>query len=96
MVNAPRFAGDAQIELESRAEQQLARAERGEITPQELMGTISDWTLEIGPHRVALVPPTGEWLYYDAIHGTWEPTGYKAGEVRFGIRDGELGVRPAR
>ncbi len=56
-------------------------------------GVPEDWMLTVGDHRLLLVPTTGEWLYFDTLHGTYEPTGHAAGEVWFGVVDGHLGVK---
>lgn len=87
------FAAEEQAALEARAAARWARVERGELTPEEGMGTSGEWELRVGEHRLLLVPSTGEWLWLDEVHGTWEPTGHAAGQVRFGVQDGELGVK---
>lgn len=87
------FADDEQVALEAKATARWGRVDRGELTPESGMGTIEEWQLDIAGHRLLLVPSTGEWLYYDSVHDTWEPTGYSAGEVRFGVDAEALGVK---
>jgi hypothetical protein len=90
------FAEEDQAALEAKATARLSRVERGELTPQAGMGTIEEWRLDLCAHRLLLVPSTREWLYYDRAHDTWEPTGYLAGEVRFGVNGDTLGVKRIR
>lgn len=93
LVNEVTFADEEQTLLEAKATARWARVERGEFTPEAGMGAIEEWKLEIAGHQLLLVPSTREWLYYDRVHDTWEPTGYSAGEVRFGVDAGALGVK---
>jgi hypothetical protein len=71
--------------------EQAALEERAERATD--YGTPEDWALAIGDHRLLLVPTTKEWLYFDTLHGTYEPTGHGAGEVWFGVANGRLGVK---
>jgi hypothetical protein len=88
-----RFAAEEQAALEAKAAARWERVGRGELSPEAGMGAIEEWTMEIGGNRLALVPSTSEWLYYDPVHDTWEPTGYTAGTVRFGVGPDGLGVK---
>lgn len=86
-------ASEEQAALEARAMARWARVEAGELTPEQGMGSMDEWELRLGAHRLALVPSTRQWLFLDPVHGTWEPTGFSAGQAVFGVQDGELGVR---
>jgi len=96
VVSGVVFAEEDQAALEAKAAARLSRVERGELTPQAGMGTIEEWRLDLPGHQLLLVPSTREWLYYDQVHDTWEPTGYCAGEVRFGVSADSLGVKRIR
>jgi hypothetical protein len=87
------FAEEEQAALEAKAVARWAPVERGELSATSAMGTPEEWTIEIGAHRLLLVPSTREWLFYDHVHDSWESTGYIAGAVQFGVCAGELGVR---
>ena len=85
---------DAQRALEQRAEVDWLRVEHGQVEARTVARTPDAWELHVGPHRLLLVPSTKEWLYYDALHDTWESTGLRAGEAVFRSFDGVLEAHP--
>ncbi|HET9655311.1 MAG TPA: hypothetical protein VFP72_08150 [Kineosporiaceae bacterium] len=93
MVSRAEFAEEAQAAVEARAQARRARVERGELTPQAGMGSMDEWRLDLGGYQLYLTPLSGDWLYLDPVHQTIEPTGYRCGEVTFGVLDGTLGAR---
>lgn len=92
-MTGPQFAEEAQAALEARAAVRRARVDRGELTPESGMGSMQEWRLDLGGYQLYLAPLTGEWLYLDPAHEAIEPTGYRSGDVTFGVLDGMLGVR---
>lgn len=93
VVGTALFAEEEQAALEAKAAARWASVERGETTPAQAMGEMAEWQLEIGGCRLLLVPFNRQWLRYDSIHDTFEPTGYRAGQAHFGVLDGALGVK---
>ncbi len=53
--------------------------------PGEAPGDIGQWTFAREGHRWLMSPATGRWFIHDRVHGTWEPTGFGAGEVVFSV-----------
>lgn len=54
------------------------------------LGLIDDWVIQIEEQRLFLNPFSGEWLYFDPLHDSWEHTEFKAGEATFTVRGGLL------
>lgn len=48
-------------------------------------GEMGLWTFTREGHRWLLSPASGRWFIHDRLHGTWEPTGFSAGEVVFSV-----------
>lgn len=74
---------NSQQQIEMRYEQLRHRVNERDRIMSDVFGPVEDWTLQIGPYQLVLMPVTGEWLYLHPLYGTWERTGYKAGEIEF-------------
>jgi hypothetical protein len=74
---------NSQQQIEMRYEQVRHSVHARDQIMSDVFGPVEDWTLEIGPYQLVLMPVTGEWLYLHPLYGTWERTGYKAGEIHF-------------
>ena len=48
--------------------------------------------LIVAGHKLVLDPYTRQWLHYDRVHATWEPTGFGPGDVRFEMIGRRFGV----
>ncbi|WP_331953641.1 hypothetical protein [Pengzhenrongella sp.] len=81
---------DAQRAIERRATDIRTRVLAGSLAPGDATGDFEDWVLDLDGYRLLLHPPTGQWLGYDRVHNTWEPTGIGSGEATFTIIDGRL------
>lgn len=65
-----------------------------EAVLEKVFGALEKWILEVGNYRLLLDPLKGYWLYEDRLHaGSWEFTGFQAGEVLFYLDGEELAVR---
>lgn len=74
---------EKQLEIEARFQKLSQEPLRPGETLQQAYGEYGDWSMEMGPYKLLLLPVNGEWVYYDFVHGEWAKTGYKAGEARF-------------
>jgi hypothetical protein len=51
-----------------------------------------EWILVVGKFHLLLEPFTQKWHFYDRLHDSWEPTGYRAGEATFTVARGKIKV----
>lgn len=82
--------GEKQRELERRAADIRARVAAGSLPPEDATGGFDDWILDLDGYRVLMHPPSGEWLWYDRVHDTWERTGVGTDDATFKVIDGRL------
>lgn len=83
----------AQRALEERRAQVWDRVLAGDLDVTAALGSPDDWELTVGGARFLLHPATAEWLHLDEVHDSWEPTGFRAGEVVFGVSGRLVGAR---
>ena len=92
-MNGPNSISERQAGLESRA---LALsgvdlAATGDL--RSVLGRASDWTIEVGPVRLLLIPFLREWWFFDEAHREWRSTGRKVGEASFELGPNGLVIR---
>jgi len=88
---------ERQAALEARAAGLWPLVEQGQLDVAVALGEMEDWRLDVDGHELLLVPSTREWFWHDPIHDSWDPTGYRAGEVVFArdhVFDRARPVRP--
>lgn len=56
-------------------------------TWEENLGPVGKWVIQVGEHTLFLNPFNSHWMYFDYIHGSWEKSGYRAGEGFFFLDD---------
>lgn len=78
-----------QPEIERRHRERGAAPRAPDATIEQIFGPYEDYELVLGRNRLVLVP-TGEWLWLDPLHETWERTGIGVGEVAFAELNGTL------
>jgi hypothetical protein len=72
-----------QAELEDRLQYLRSLAESQGKSFEEIYGALDSWIMQLGERSLLLSPIQNQWLYWDAIHETWEPTGVAPGEGEF-------------
>ena len=86
------ISGETQAELEARAAH-LARVDFDASTDlKSVFGGATEWTIQVGPVRLFLIPFLGEWWFFDEVHHEWRFTGKKVGEGRFLFENGAFRV----
>jgi hypothetical protein len=82
-----------QEKLEDKLRQRMKLVRSGKMNKEEAFGDINEWTLQIGEHRLLLVPSVQQWIYLDRLHDTLEKTDFGIGEVIFGASGNILGAK---
>jgi hypothetical protein len=67
--------------------------ENQDKTLEDLLGPMEEWIFDLEGHQLFLNPVARQWLFFDRVHKTWEPTGFGPGEVEFIVFQDQLGVR---
>jgi hypothetical protein len=81
-----------QAEIEKLFAARIAKARKNaEIV--KLYDHVDELILVVGKHHFLLDPITREWLYWDRLHKTWEPTGWQPGDATFSEKGGKIVVR---
>lgn len=81
--------------LEARLKQIWERGVSQSAQVAAVFGLLESWVLPVGTHRLLLHPVLKEWLYYDAVHDSWQPTGIAPGEGVFYAQGKHLGLKRA-
>lgn len=85
-----------QTELEARLQLIWQRGVAQDATIPVVFGPLESWQLQVGLHRLLLDPLQKQWLHYDPLHDSWQPTGIGPGEGIFYAWGKRLGLqRPA-
>ncbi len=91
-MNAPLPIDERQAALEARANQ-LRGVELGASPDlKSALGAAPEWTMQVGPVRLLLVPFLGQWWFFDEVHGEWRFTGKEIGQARFLSDNGDFRV----
>ena len=73
----------SQADLEARLQYLHSLAELQGKSFEEIYGALETWIMKLGERSLLLFPLQYEWMYWDALHETWEPTGVAPGEAEF-------------
>jgi hypothetical protein len=85
----PSSDGATQAQIEATFRDRIAQV-RTKDDMRRMFDNLDQLTLVVGRHRFLLEPITRKWHFWDAMHGTWEPTGHGVGEVTFGEQGGHV------
>ena len=79
---------ETQAELETRATGFASVDFDAPTDLKSVLGSATEWTIQVGPVRLFLIPFLSEWWFFDEVHHEWRFTGKKVGEARFLFENG--------
>jgi hypothetical protein len=83
---------ETQAELETRAARFAGVDFDAPTDLKSVLGSATEWTIQVGPVHLFLIPFFGEWWFFDEVHHEWRFTGKKIGEARFLFENGVFRV----